>query len=121
MFFIQNAFAKVWHVDKIEERYAKVRIGTSEKDQQNNYINSNWFATFVGKAREKIETVEAKDRITILSGKVTNVSKKKEDGTYVTYLNVVVFDFDKQAPTGQTDKTDDVPVIEDSSEDDLPF
>jgi hypothetical protein len=122
MFFIKNAFAVVWGIDKIEERYAKVRIGTSEKDQQGKYVNSNWFSTFVGKAREKVEALEPRDRITITTGKITNISKKQEDGTYKTYLNVVVFDFEMQsAPSG--DAMDNPPKIEDSAEedDDLPF
>lgn len=118
MFFIKDTFAVVWSVDKIEDRYAKVRIGTSEKDQQGVYINSNWFATFVGKAKNKAETLNAKDRINILSAKISNVSKKQEDGSYKTYLNVVVFDF--EIHTFQNNQ-DSPPIVEESDENELPF
>ena len=121
MFFIKNAFATVWHVDKIEEKYAKVRIGTSDKKQDSSYENSNWFATFVGKAKDKVETLEPKDRITIVTGKVSNVGKKNEDGSYTNYLNVVVFDFLKQGEESEDDGLDKAPVIEEEESNDLPF
>lgn len=119
MFFIKNAYATVWHVDDIKEKYAKVRIGTSEKNQHGEYENSNWFATFVGKAKEKVEALEPKDRITIVSGKVSNISKKMEDGKYKTYLNVVVFDFEKQGE--QHANNDDLPPVVEEDTDEFPF
>lgn len=118
MFFVKDAYAVVWSVDKIEDRYARVRIGTSEKDQQGNYTNSNWFATFVGKARDKVETLKAKDRITVITGKISNVSKKQDDASYKTYLNVVVFDFEVRDFQGNQDSP---PVVEESDEDEIPF
>ena len=116
MFFIKNAFATVWHVDKIEDKYSTVRIGTSKKNQDGTYTNSNWFATFIGKAHDKIKTLEPKDRITIITGNVQNVSKKQPDSTYKTYLNVAVFDFEKQSEktTGEMDTPPQVETADDS-------
>ena len=125
MFFIKQAYASVWAVDKIEEKYAKVRLGTSEKKQDGTYENSNWFATFLGKAKDKVETLEPKDRITIITGKITNVGKKQDDGKWINYLNVVVFDFEKQGEEGAStpSKGLDTPPQVDEDEDDngLPF
>jgi len=119
-FFIKDSFAIVWNVDKVEEKYAKVRIGTSEKDQQGQYINSNWFATFLGKALKGVDELEPRDRITIHSGKIQNISKKQDDGGYKNYLNVVVFDFTKQGNNREEGSDEDsVPIVEESDE--IPF
>lgn len=115
-FFIKNAFATVWHVDKVEEKYAKVRIGTSSKKTDGTYENSNWFATFVGSARNAVETLQPKDRITINVGRVSNISVKQQDGTFKTYLNVVVFDFSKQG-----EQQEEVTGVPDEPSEELPF
>jgi hypothetical protein len=121
MFWIKDAFATVWNVNKVEEKYTKIRIGTSEKDPKNpgKYINSNWFATFVGKAHEKAESLEPKDRIKILTGKVTNVGTKQDDGKWTSYLDVVVFDFEKRGETKPEDA--DMPPAIAGDSGDLPF
>ena len=122
MFFLKNAFATVWKVTKVEDKYARVTLGTSEKKLDGTYENSNWFATFVGKAKEKIEDVKPKDRITIVTGKVSNVGKKQEDGTFINYLNVVVFDFVKQGEAvGDLDTPPQQDSTPDDDDDDLPF
>lgn len=100
MFMIANkksgtvAFATFWEAED-KGKYSKGRISTSEKDKDGNYVNSNWFANFVGEAHEKVGTLTAKDRITITSGKVSNTSSKDKDGNWQNYLNVTIFDFDK--------------------------
>ena len=126
-FFIKDAFAIVWSVDKVEEKYVKARIGTSEKDQQGQYVNSSWFATFVGKAVAKADSLEPKDRITIHSGKIQNVSVKQSEATgqtkatYKNYLNVVIFDFTKQGENKVDEESDEdsAPIVEESDE--MPF
>jgi hypothetical protein len=121
MFFIKDAFAKVWSIDK-KEKFAKVRIGTSEKNQKGDYVNSTWFASFVGDAFKKIDELEIRDSIKILKGKVSNVSEKQDDGTYKNYLNVAVFDFENANRDSKNDESepddDSAPAVED---DDLPF
>ncbi|MFA5300948.1 MAG: hypothetical protein WC389_22375, partial [Lutibacter sp.] len=94
MFLIRDAYATIWDWED-KGKYAKVRIGTSEKNKQSGeYENSNWFATFVGDAHTKVLETSEKDRITIKSGKINNLSKKQDDGKYKNYLNVVIFDFE---------------------------
>lgn len=120
---ISNQFATVWAVDKVEEKYAKVRLGTGDKRQDGTYENSNWFGTFVGKARLRVEELEPKDQITVVFGKVSNVGKKQEDGSYKNFLNVVIFDFIKKGeslPESADDGIDTPPVTQ-TAEDELPF
>ena len=96
MFFIKDQFAKLWSVD-LSGTYPKGRISTSEKDREGNYDKtktSNWFVTFFGDAKDKAGDLEGTERIKILSGKITNISKKQPDNTYKTWLNVIVFDFE---------------------------
>lgn len=121
MFFIKDAYARVWQIVAQEEKYAKVKISTGEKDKEGNYIYSNWFALFVGKAKEKLPTVKQGDRVTIKTGKISNISKKMDDGTWKTYFNVVIFDFEKNDDfnSNAADMSDTPPQVVQSDE--LPF
>ena len=118
MLYFKDQFAVIWEVQKVEERYSKVRLGTSEKDQEGNYVNSNWFTTFLGNAHKSVTTLSAKDRVKI-TGKVTNVSKKQDDGTFKTYMNVVVHSFQKSDPPSGSGM--DTPPVVDNSDDEVPF
>jgi hypothetical protein len=120
---ISNQYATVWAIDKVEEKYAKVRLGTGDKKQDETYENSNWFSTFVGKARNRIEDLKPKDQITVVFGKVSNVGKKQDDGSYKNFLNVVIFDFIKKGESLPDEDAglDKAPVVEDEKENELPF
>lgn len=94
MIYFKDTYATVWSVED-KGNYANGRISTSEKDRQNEgqYINSNWFCRFVGKCKDDSLNLKERAKIKILSGKVTNITidnghEKK------TYLNVVIFDFE---------------------------
>ena len=92
MFLLKNAFATVWTVEP-KEKMTKARISTSEKDKESGkYTNSNWSAIFVGKAKDASAGLKEKDKITIVSGKVTNVMYEK-DGEKKSIPQVVIFDF----------------------------
>lgn len=78
--------AMVWEVEK-HENYTKVKLGTSRKDKKTDeWIGSNWFASFVGNAHKK--PLNKGDRI-IMDGGVT--CEKYQD-KYPTKM--VVFDFE---------------------------
>lgn len=81
MIFINDSkiYAKVWHVDR-QEKYTDVRIGTSEKDQDGNYINSNWFARLIGHAHQKLKDLSEGDRITITQAKLSNETYTDKEG-----------------------------------------
>lgn len=117
MFFLKNAYCKLWEVE-MKEKYAKGRISTSDKNQNGEYINSNWFCTFVGKAKDKAEELEGTERLNILSGKVSNVGRKQDDGSYKNFTGVTIFDFEVMDGNNAPARDADVEVI---GEEDLPF
>ena len=87
-------YGTVFQVQK-EDKYVQCNLSTSEKvrDAAGNesWENSSWSARFVGeKALEKAKELSDKDRIEILSGKITSKYVKAENKTYV---NLVIFDF----------------------------
>lgn len=96
MFWINNAFAKVWSIDS-KEKYDDLRISTSEKDsrEEGKYINSNWFAHAIGHAHQQIANGEIKegDRVTIAKGKVSNESYEDKDGNKKSALRVTILEF----------------------------
>ena len=116
MFLIKDAFATVWNTED-KGNYVQGRISTSEKDKKEDgkYINSNWFCRFVGTAKEKSTTLKERDRIKILSGKITNIVSGEGDNKK-TYLNVIIFDFEMLNSAGYTK-----PVSPEVEDDDLPF
>jgi len=92
MFIIRDGYETVWSVED-KGNFVKGRISTSEKNKDGKYINSNWFATFVGKAKEPALTLSAKDRIKITSGKISNTTTG-EGKDKKSFVNVVIFDFE---------------------------
>jgi len=108
MFFIKEAYGTVWKVQEVRENYTRVRFSTSEKDLQGNYVNSTWFGMFTGKAHEKAQSLQEKDRIKITAGKINN-KREQKDGNWVTYTNVYVFDFELSDPLGQQQTTKQKP------------
>jgi len=122
MFFIKDAYANVWKVSD-ETTYVKGNISTSEKKQDGTREYSNWFARFIGKAREKALTLSERDNIKITTGKITNVlwgtgENKKP------YLGVVIFDFELLPPydgNANQNKKDNDSNSNNDDDDALPF
>lgn len=111
----QCPFATVWSVED-KGNYVQGRISTSEKDnrEEGKYINSNWFARFVGNAKEKSLELKERDRIKILSGKITN-TMGGEGENRKSYLNVIIFDYELLENTNNN-------ITEDNDlDDDIPF
>lgn len=120
MFLIRDAYATVWNVED-KGNYVQGRISTREKDtrEEGKYINSNWFVRFVGNAKEKSLLLSEKDRIKILSGKVTNIVGGEGENRRA-YLNVVIFDFEPlnyKNNNAANNINEELPF----SDDDLPF
>ncbi len=117
MFIIRDTFATVWDVED-KGSYVQGRISTSEKDtrEEGKYINSNWFARFVGKSKEKALALSTRDRIKILTGKVTNVLVGEGENRR-SFLNVTIFDFEP-LNNAQYQKPKEPVVVDD---DELPF
>ena len=94
MFWIENAFAKVWKIES-KEKYDDLRISTSEKDnrEEGKFINSNQFARAIGHAHQQITNGEFKegDRVKIVKGKVSNETYEK-DGEKKSMLRVTILE-----------------------------
>lgn len=112
MFRVENAYATIWEVED-KGNYVKGRISTSEKNKEGKYINSYWFATFVGKAKEPALALSAKDRIKIASGKISNTTTG-EGKDKKSFVNVVIFDFENLSNSQNNFQPNE-------SMDDLPF
>jgi len=111
MILFNNVYATVWEVED-KGNFVKGRISTSEKNKEGKYVNSYWFATFVGKAKEPALALSAKDRIKITSGKISNtITGEGEDRK--SFVNVVIFDFENlsnsQNNFQQNESMDDLP------------
>lgn len=109
-------YAKIWKIDK-KEKYADLRISTSEKvekDGNTSYINSNWFARAVGKAFNQLKDYKEGDRAIITKAKLSNETYEK-DGEKKSAFRFVIMEFEC------ADSKE--PVVQDNSdsEEDLPF
>ena len=112
MFIIRDAYATVWSVED-KGNFVRGRISTSEKDKDGKYINSNWFVVFVGKAKEPALALSTKDRIKIISGKISNTTTGEGEDKK-SFVNVVIFDFENLSNSQNNFQPNE-------SMDDLPF
>jgi hypothetical protein len=113
-------YATIWKIE-LQEKYADVTISTSEqvevfengkKTGEKKWENSNWFARFIGHAKEKVKDMNEKDRIILTSFKIKNVYDKEKGKSYI---NFAVFDFEiaeakeSSGKTSSKGKEDQVP------------
>lgn len=116
MVFVTNKiYAKVWKIDK-KEKYADLRISTSEKtekDGKTEYINSNWFARAIGKAFNQLKDINEGDRVVITKAKLTNEPYEK-DGVKKSAFKFVILEF-------EIEESNTPAEVEADPEDDLPF
>jgi hypothetical protein len=118
----QAPFVTVWSVED-KGSYVQARISTSEKDnrEEGKYINSNWFARFVGGCKEEALDLSERDRIKITSGKITNILSGEGDNKR-NYLNVTIFGFEVLPQSGGSSKfSGGKPKDEEFTDDDIPF
>lgn len=112
MFRITGRFVKVWKIREIKDKVVKIDLGTSDKQQDGNYKNSNWFGVaFVGKALESAKKLKEGDKIEIVSAKIENVYVKDKNQSYI---NIAVFEF--KLEDGQNNHAPKV-----DAEDEFPF
>jgi hypothetical protein len=124
--FVKDFYVTLWKNEN-KGKFVKASVSTSEKDKNNKgkYINSNWNATFVGEALDKVDGLPERTRLKILSGKISNESKEY-NGEKKSFVNLVVFDVEVQdgmpssAPKTNSENKENVVADSDSS-DDLPF
>ena len=110
-------YSKIWKIDK-KEKYADLRISTSEKvekDGKNDYINSNWFARAVGKAHNQAKNLNKGDSVVITKAKLSNEPYEK-DGQKKSAFKFVVLEFESKEETKAPEANN-----ASDSEEDLPF
>lgn len=92
MLRITGRFCKIWEVNEIKDKIVKINLGTSDKQIDGTYKNSNWFnVAFVGGALEGAKRLKKGDLINIKNAKIENVFIKEKKQSYI---NIVVFDFE---------------------------
>lgn len=97
MIYVDNKiYAKVWTVKKFD-KYMELRVSTSEKDGEGNYINSTWFPRLIGHAFNSLkDTLKEGDRIVINKAKLTNESYTNNEGVTKSALKFLVYDAEVQ-------------------------
>ena len=86
MLNVTKTYTTIWEPKINDYGIATANVSTSrsvknkETKEISYYINSSWKTTFVGKAKEKFETLENKSRIVILSARVEYAKAKDKDG-----------------------------------------
>ncbi len=86
-----KAYAKVWKVTPAESgKYIDLQISTSEKNQNDEYENSNWFARIVGHALNSVKNVKEGDTILINKIKFKNEKYEDENGKTRSALRLIV-------------------------------
>ena len=109
-------YSKIWKID-MKEKYADLRISTSEKvekDGKTDFINSNWFARAVGKAFNQIKNYNEGDSAVITKAKLSNETYEK-DGQKRSALKFVIMEFES------TENTQVPESVDDDSDESLPF
>lgn len=103
MFWIDNArYAKIWKIFQPKDsnaKYLDVSIGTSEKNQDGEYVNSDWPARVIGKAFNQISKgdFKEKDTVDIVKAKLSNERYVDKDGNHRNALRLLILEL---APAG---------------------
>ena len=117
MFNITARFAKVWSVD-IQDKYVKIDLSTTKKNQDGTYTNSSWKGVkFLGKSVDMARTLQKGDTVDIKSG---ILGKREYQGKW--YDDIVIFEAElvrKNEKSSEENQGGFVPV--DIESDMLPF
>lgn len=132
---ITKTYANVFDV-VVKDNYVRAKLSTSRKDKDGEYINSSWFATFLGNSLGIAKKLKDKDRIIVTNGMVTyepmmdkNGIMKDDNGKNRYGAKVLVFDMemnsgtkskDSEKPKSKSNKKEDN-VEEIDNDEDLPF
>lgn len=92
MIGFNSVYANVFDVEATD-KCVKAHLSTSRKDQNDEYVNSNWFGYFVGRAKDKAENLSDRSRIFIISGAVVNEKFTDKNGDDKYFVAVKIFDF----------------------------
>lgn len=109
IFCKDKIYAKVWSIKK-EDKYIDLRISTSEKDRDGNYVNSTWFPRLIGHAFNSLkDELKEGDRLIITKSKLTNESYTK-DGVVKSSFKFVVLEAEIDVPASETPEAAPAPA-----------
>lgn len=108
-FGADSRYVKIWKVflPKIQDaKSVFMSVSTSEKNRDDEYENSSWFAVAVGHAFQQWKAGDIKEGEKYsIHGKLSNVRKKDEDGEWVDNYRLTIFDFGKAGEDANKDSS----------------
>ena len=108
MLNITKSYVKIWELED-NGKYIQAKVGSSRKDKRDGtWINSNWFARFVGKCADQARVLSKGDRIMITNGTVESVYSKERQRAY-TSLTIFEFEQEQQQPQWEEVSQDELP------------
>lgn len=130
MINFENAYVTVFNPNRNDRGIAMAGLSSGRKvvdktTEAVSYVNSSWGnAVFLGDASKNFDTLQNMDRIIIKKGRIERVKGLDRDGNEIKdangravfYLNLVVFDFEKQGGNNSNTAADNS-----DTEQDLPF
>ena len=121
MFLINKGYVKIWKIEP-KGKYTEIRMSSSEKDKDGNYINSNWsFVRCVGKAHNQIAKMQEGDRAEIKSAKISNETYTDKEGNKKTGFRFVVFEFADSDGSEPTETKQTKAKLDPEDEEKVPF
>jgi len=122
IFVTENNPTTRGYINKVTERDmpngGKIKnylFGTRETKQDGTKVYSNWWFTTMGNARKNEAQLEEGAFVEIKGFKMTNVSKKNDDGTWSRpYFNMSVCDFEVVGASNESSS-------EEGNDEDSPF
>jgi hypothetical protein len=106
MLNVTKSYVKIWELED-NGKYIQAKVGSSRKDKRDGtWINSHWFARFVGKCADQARALSKGDRIMITNGTVESVYSKERQRAY-TSLTIFEFEQEQQQPQWEEFEIDD--------------
>lgn len=107
--FANGAYAHLWEIKRISEKYSDVRISTSKKQEDGSYKDDfSGFARMIGKAHKALDYIHERDSFKILS---CGVESRYDKDTKKTFTNFLIFDAE---PAENNKADDDLKGVEDN-------
>lgn len=130
---IAPSYVTLWKGEINERGFYKGQISESRKDKDGNYVNSYYNISAGGDVAKFLAAQPERTRLVVKSGRLTNETYTKKDGTKASYPDLYIFKLEdielsdsngnaqpaqpKPAPAPVKPKPQPV----DDSDDDLPF
>lgn len=93
IFVNKELYATVWKVTPAENgKYIDLQVTTSEKDQEGEWHNSNWFPRCIGKAVNTLKNLKERDRIVITKCKLTNERYQDKEGNWKNNFRFIILE-----------------------------